>query len=96
MWSLGAILNYLLYGTVDNIWEADGVIKIEVLQGTPDWLLESLRSMLHLNPAKRSSIGSVIEIVKSSLKCLKTLTKYIPTASGEIKFCKIESRLKIE
>jgi serine/threonine protein kinase len=30
IWSLGALLNYLLYETMDNIWEDCEEIKIEV------------------------------------------------------------------
>lgn len=50
IWSLGAILNYLLYETMKNIWEEDGEFKVEVPEGTPVWLFELLKFMLHYSP----------------------------------------------
>lgn len=50
IWSLGAILNYLLYETIKNIWEEEKEFKVEVPEGTPVWLFELLKLMLHYHP----------------------------------------------
>lgn len=60
IYSLGCLLNYILYDTIDNVWQGEEETMIEVPEDTPIWLLELLKSMIHYNPSKRYSIGTIL------------------------------------
>lgn len=96
VWSLGLLLNFILYETTENVWINNDHVEIEVPEGTSDWLLELLRSMLHYDMAKRYSISTVLEILKSSQKCIDVLGKYIPIGKSKLKLTKVASKLSSE
>ncbi len=44
-----------------------------------------LKSMIHIDPSKRYSIETVMQILRVSLKCVETLDKIIPVGKDKLR-----------
>lgn len=62
-------------------------------EDTPIWLLELLKSMIHYSPSKRYPIGTILEICRSSLKCIDILGKCIKVGKKNLPLRKISTEI---